>query len=151
MKRLLIRQYRRYRELVLYGVIGVSGAALDLCLYALLAVGWSVAPWFATIISSTVGSINNYLLNARYNFRTNDRHAARFAAYYGVSALGVVGHAAGVYLMHNMAGAGVMTSKLLVAIPIVLGQYLLNSRFTFADARARRTVAPASPDARDTA
>lgn len=135
MKQLLVGQYRRFRQLLLYGVIGFSGAVLDFLVYALLALSWGVAPWLATIISSTAGSINNFFLNSRYNFQVNDRQVFRFAAYYFVSALGVLANAAGIYLLHNGAGAGTMTAKILVAIPVVLAQYLLNSRFTFAEVR----------------
>lgn len=133
MKHFLISQYRRYRQIFLYGVIGFSGAILDFFLYALLALSWGVAPWLATVVSSFAGACNNYVLNARYNFRTNDRHAYRFAAYYGVSIVGVGANSLGVYVLYSMVGTGVMTSKVLIAIPVVLCQYLLNSRYTFAE------------------
>lgn len=134
----LVVQYRRFRQVLLYGVIGASGALLDFCLYVVLTLVAGVAPWLATFVSTSLGACHSFFWNARINFGTRDRHMIRFASFYSISAIGVFATAAGVYGLHDMLGLGAIGAKVLVAIPVVLFQYLMNSTFTFADASGNR-------------
>ena len=63
-----------------YAVIGLSGVLLDTLLFVLLT-GAGVDPLAATVMSTVAGIVNNYVLNARLNFRTplNLVHLRRFS------------------------------------------------------------------------
>ncbi|MEX2441674.1 MAG: GtrA family protein, partial [Pontimonas sp.] len=53
----------------LYGLIGLTGVALDFLVFWVL-IEIDVIPVLATVVSSVLGMANNYLWNARVNFRT---------------------------------------------------------------------------------
>jgi putative flippase GtrA len=111
-----------------YAAIGVSGVLLDTLLFvALTRVG--LIPVAATALSTCAGITNNYLLNARYNFRTsvNLVHAGRFFAV-GLLGLGV---AAGSLQLLISAGLTPIPAKL-VSLPCVLvSQFAANKYWTF--------------------
>ena len=71
---------RSHRQLVAYGLIGLSGATLDFLGYLVLYKYFGVAPPLASFISVTLGITNNFILNSRFNFKVSDNLWARFAS-----------------------------------------------------------------------
>jgi len=113
-----------------YAVIGVSGVLLDTLLFVLLT-GVGVVPVAATAMSTSAGIVNNYILNARYNFRTslNLVHLRRFLT---VGLLGLAVAAGSLQLLIS-AGMSSLPAKL-VSLPCVLvSQFLANKYWTFRD------------------
>src|SRR5262252_6726621 len=76
------------RQFVLYCLIGLCGVTLDFVVYAALLRWAGFHPQVANAISYSAGTINNFFLNAAFNFRTRDRLLARFASFYAVGLLG---------------------------------------------------------------
>lgn len=114
-----------------YGLIGVCGVTLDTVLFVIL-VGAGLAAVPATVISTTAGVINNYVLNAKLNFGTslNLVHGRRFLT---VGLLGLVVAAASLQLLIDVAGMDELVAKL-VSIPVVVGsQFVANKRWSFRD------------------
>jgi putative flippase GtrA len=113
-----------------YAIIGVSGVLLDTVLFVLLTdVG--VIPVAATIVSTLAGILNNYFLNAHFNFRAppNLVHLRRF---FSVGLLGL-GVSAGSLQLLITAGMAPLPAKLL-SLPLVLAsQFLANKYWTFRD------------------
>lgn len=112
-----------------YAVIGVCGVLLDLLLFALL-VHLGMAPVPATVLSTSAGIVNNYVLNARFNFGTtvNFTQGRRFLT---VGLLGLVVAAVSLQLLVTL-GLDPLQAKA-VSLPIVLvGQFLANKRWSFA-------------------
>jgi putative flippase GtrA len=111
-----------------YGLLGVSGIAVDFTVYALLVV-LSVIPVLATVVSSFLGIVTNYVANALFNFRVSlDRsQAVKFLA------VGVVGLivAAGVLQLALWAGAGVWWSKVISLAVVVPVQFFANKVWSF--------------------
>ena len=67
-------------ELVRYCVIGVSGATLDALLFYLLThIG--IHYQIANLISVSCGIVNNFFLNAFFNFKTKNRLLFRFCSF----------------------------------------------------------------------
>jgi dolichol-phosphate mannosyltransferase len=113
-----------------YAVIGVTGVLLDTLLFVVLT-GAGVNPVLATIMSTVAGIINNYILNARFNFRTplNLVHLRRFAT---VGLLGLAVAAGSLQLLIS-AGMSPLPAKL-VSLPCVLvSQFLANKYWVFRD------------------
>jgi putative flippase GtrA len=113
-----------------YSVIGVSGVTLDTLLFAVLVWGGMI-PVVATVLSTVAGITNNYLLNARFNFRTrvNLVHFRRFMT------VGLVGLAvaAGSLQLLISAGMSPLPAKL-VSLPCVLvSQFMANKHWAFRD------------------
>src|SRR5580765_6649446 len=84
-----------------YAVIGVTGVLLDTLLFVLLT-GAGVIPVLATVMSTVAGIVNNYILNARFNFRTplNLVHLRRFGT------VGLLGLAVAAGSLQLLIGAG---------------------------------------------
>jgi len=111
-----------------YGLLGLSGLAVDIAVYAgLVLVG--VIPVAATVVSSFLGILMNYVANAVLNFRVRlDRlQAAKFIAV-GVAGLVV---AAGVLQLAFVLGAGVWWSKVISLAVVVPAQFFANRLWTF--------------------
>ena len=111
-----------------YGLLGFSGTAVDLAVYAgLVLVG--VIPVIATIVSSFLGIVTNYVANALFNFRVrpNRVQAIKFTA------VGIVGLAAAAALLQLalVLGAGVWWSKLVSLVIVIPVQFLANRSWTF--------------------
>jgi putative flippase GtrA len=108
--------------------LGLSGLAVDIAVYAgLVLVG--VIPVAATVVSSFLGILMNYVANAVLNFRVRlDRlQAAKFIAV-GVAGLVV---AAGVLQLAFVLGAGVWWSKVISLAVVVPAQFFANRLWTF--------------------
>jgi putative flippase GtrA len=113
-----------------YSVIGLSGVTLDTLLFVALTRG-GIVPVVATVMSTVAGILNNYILNARFNFRTRLSivHFRRFAT------VGLVGLAvaAGSLQLLIAAGMSPFPAKL-VSLPCVLvSQFLANKHWAFGD------------------
>ncbi len=119
-----------------YAVIGISGVTLDLVVFAVLTRG-GLPPVPATVLSTLAGIGNNYVLNARFNFRTGvDLVSGRRFLLVGLLGLAV----AALSLQALIAfGLDPLVAKL-VSLPVVLAaQFLANKHWTF---RPQETAAP---------
>jgi len=116
------------RSLGRYGLLGLIGLGLDLLVFGIL-IALYVVPIVATAISSFVGIVTNYVLNARYNFHQALRRyqLVRFVVV-GVVGLGLAALLLQVFLWW---GAGVWLAKIVSLVLVVLGQYLANRLWTF--------------------
>jgi putative flippase GtrA len=113
-----------------YSIIGVSGVTLDTLLFAVLVRGGMI-PVVATVLSTVAGIVNNYLLNARFNFRArvNLVHFRRFLT------VGLVGLAVAAASLQLLIATGMspLPAKL-VSLPCVLvSQFLANKHWAFRD------------------
>ena len=111
-----------------YGIIGVTGVAIDLILFAFLT-GAGMFPVVATAISTLGGIVNNYTWNSLLNFRValSNKRGAKFLT------VGFVGLAssAGLLQLFIVSGLDDFDAKSLT-IPIVAGgQFLANKFWTF--------------------
>lgn len=130
--------YFRFRELILYGIIGGSCAALDFGLYTLLGL-WIPYLW-ANIISVHAGIICSFLLNRQYNFKVKDRPAQRFTIFYliGLSGLGLSELL--IFLFAKHLGWDYILTKLLTVVVVALYQFVLNKFITFRKADNGETI-----------
>jgi putative flippase GtrA len=111
-----------------YAIIGVSGILLDTLVFVGLTHA-GLPPVLATIISTCCGILNNYLLNAHFNFgfAPNAVHLRRF---FTVGLLGLGISAASLQLLITL-GMEALPAKL-VSLPVVItAQFLANKYWTF--------------------
>ena len=111
-----------------YGLLGFSGIAVDVAVYAgLILLG--ILPVVATVVSSFLGIVTNYVANAVFNFRVrlDRRQAVKFVV---VGVIGLV-VAAGVLQLALVLGAGVWWSKLISLAVVVPAQFFANKSWTF--------------------
>lgn len=124
------------RNFIFYAVIGMSGVALDYLLYAILYqwFGWNYL--IASVVSTSAGITNNFIWNCLLNFRTKDRILRRFATFYGVGLLGLAVASALLYIQVEWFGVPPLIAKLSTIIVVLLLQYNLNKRYSFAKTSA---------------
>ncbi len=125
----IIKLYYKFREIILYGVIGGFCSLLDLIIYTLL--GFVMPYLYANIISVHCGIICSFILNRQFNFKVKDRTSLRFIIFYlvGLSGLGI--SEAILYFIAEEAGCNYIITKLIALVVVALYQFILNKFITF--------------------
>ena len=127
----IIELYFRFRNIILYGIIGGFCAALDFGVYTVLCY-WNIMPYlWANVISIHVGIFTSFILNRSLNFKVKDRVAARFLSFYIVGVIGLGISELMLYLMVTISGWNELICKLLSIIVVALTQFILNRYITF--------------------
>jgi putative flippase GtrA len=113
-----------------YALIGLSGVTLDTVLYILLTPS-AMAPVPATVLSTTAGILNNYVLNAKLNFGTplSVVHGRRFLL------VGLIGLVVAAFSLQALLELGVdpVAAKILSVPVVVVSQFVANKRWSFGD------------------
>lgn len=123
--------YRKFRNLILYGIIGAFSASLDFGIYSGLCY-WDIMPYlWANIISIHVGIFTSFVLNRSINFKVKDKVKTRFLSFYTVGIVGLGISTIMLWLMVDMAQRNEIVCKLVTIVVIALVQFLLNKHITF--------------------
>ncbi|HSX15563.1 MAG TPA: GtrA family protein [Candidatus Saccharimonadales bacterium] len=121
----------KHAQLIRYGLIGVTGAALDFMLYIVFYRYCSIPPVLASFLSVSFGILNNFILNVKFNFKTHDHLLFRFANFYVIGLGGALLSSLLILVLFNGLGLGENIAKLITIPPVVLAQFFLNRRFAF--------------------
>ena len=121
----------KHRKFVLYGLIGLTGALLDFLLYILFYEALGMPPFLASFVSVSFGIINNFMLNAYYNFKKSDNIFIRGIVFYLTGIGGAILSSALIWLMYDVVGIGAVSAKLLTIPPVVILQYFINKQVSF--------------------
>lgn len=119
----------KYRELILYGIIGGLCASLDFGVYSLLSL-WIPFLW-ANIISVHCGIICSFVLNRNFNFKVKDNTGKRFISFYLVGLAGLGLSELLIYLLTYKFEWHYIVAKLLTVVVVALFQFVLNKLITF--------------------
>lgn len=131
----LIKQiYSRFRNLILYGIIGGFCAALDFGIYSGLCYGDIMPYLMANVISIHIGIFTSFLLNRSFNFKVKDKVKTRFLSFYTIGLVGLGISEGMLYLMVTKGGWNEIACKLVSIIVVALIQFLLNKYITFRSA-----------------
>ncbi len=123
--------YNRFRNLILYGIIGGFCATLDFGVYSALCY-WNIMPYlWANVISIHVGIFTSFILNRSLNFKVKDKPAVRFLSFYVVGLVGLGISELILFLLVTICGWNELVCKLLSIIVVALVQFLLNKYITF--------------------
>jgi putative flippase GtrA len=123
--------YLRFRNLILYGIIGAFCAALDFGVYSMLCY-WDFMPYlWANIISIHTGIFTSFILNRSLNFKVKDKVTTRFLSFYTVGLVGLGISELMLYLMVTKGGWNEIVCKLMSIVVVALIQFLLNKYITF--------------------
>lgn len=123
--------YLRFRNLILYGLIGGFCATLDFGVYTLLC-HFDIMPYlWANVISIHCGIICSFLLNRTFNFKVKDKPAQRFMSFYIVGLIGLGISEGMLFLMVTQGEWNEIVSKLISVIVVALVQFVLNKYITF--------------------
>lgn len=131
MKTKVLGLYHAHQQLVLYGIIGLSGATLDFLFYLLFYKVLGIPPVIASFLSVSIGILNNFLLNSRHNFKVNDKLLYRFINFYSIGLVGALASSAMILILFNGLGINAALAKLLTIVPVVLLQFYFNRKYSF--------------------
>jgi len=128
---LIIKLYAKFRNLILYGVIGSFTSFLDFCVFTLLASYAGMHYLIANCISVLVGITTSFLLNRSYNFKVKDHYKKRFAMFLTVGLSGLVLSNIILYVGIDLMHGSEVIVKLASIVLVVGFQFLLNKFVTF--------------------
>ncbi len=123
--------FSRNEQLILYCVIGASGATLDFLVYSLLVKTALLQYQAANAVGYTSGTLLSFFLNAHFNFKTRDWLALRLLSFCTVALLGWATSAGTLYLLVHRLGLDKYLSKLATMVVVVALQYNLNRLISF--------------------
>ena len=129
--KLITELYQRFRNLILYGIIGGFCSALDFVIYTVLC-HYDVMPYlWANVISVHIGIFTSFILNRQLNFKIKDKTPQRFLSFYLVGLTGLGISSLMLYLMVDYANWNEIVCKLITIIVVALVQFFLNKYITF--------------------
>lgn len=131
MKNFINNLYFKFRNLILYGIIGCCSSGLDFLLYTLFV---SVFGWhyiLSNCISVLAGITTSFTLNRNFNFKVKDKTRKRFAIFLTVGLCGMMLSNLILYVCISMMSLNKIISKLLSIVLVVFFQFLVNKYVTF--------------------
>lgn len=124
---------KKHKSLMLYGLIGLTGATLDFVAYLFLISVLGIPPPIASFLSVSIGITNNFFLNLKHNFKVEGGIFLRFISFYATGVVGAIISAILIYILHDLAGLDAVIAKIITIPPIVLGQFFINKKISFSD------------------
>lgn len=133
-----------------YIIIGFSGLFLDMLLFLLLTKVFKVNHLIANYFSMSVGIVNNFFLNAFFNFKKKDNLFKRLSIFYGIGLIGIAISELFIFLTHDILIETYLKTQILniigeelykyelplikfISIVIIaIIQFFLHRKFTFA-------------------
>ena len=126
MIQLFISLLKKYRELVVYCMIGCTGATLDFVVYAFLTSYVGLHYQLANFIGVPFGIVNNFVWNYYFNFRVRTHFFLRRASFYGVGMVGCSLSAGCLWLFIEKLAFNTLIAKLGTIFFATVVQFCLN-------------------------
>lgn len=119
-----------FTNLILYGIIGVLAAVIDLGLFSLFnAVTASAFPEGGNVVGATVGFLFSFSLNTFLNFQKTDKLAQRFVSYLAVCLLGTCITTVTISLLKSSMNLTLL--KVLCMVFVSIFQFCMNKLITY--------------------
>lgn len=131
MMKVIIKLYRKFRNLILYGIIGSFTSGLDFCVFTVLSRFLDVHYLLANFISVLVGITTSFVLNRTYNFKVKDRSKQRFVIFLIIGLCGLCLSNLILWIGIEQLYENKNIVKLASIILVVGFQFLLNKFVTF--------------------
>lgn len=128
---LIKKLYAKFRNLILYGIIGCFTASLDFAVFTLLSKYAGIHYIVANCISVLVGITTSFILNRSINFKVKDKTGQRFAIFLAVGLFGLLLSNLILYVGIDVLHFDKLLVKLASIVLVVLIQYILNKFITF--------------------
>lgn len=131
MKSFFLKLYTKFRNLILYGIIGCCSSGLDFLVYTFFVQTLGIFYIVANSISVIVGIATSFTLNRAYNFKVKDKTAQRFAIFLTVGLYGMLLSNLILYVCIDQLNMNKIISKLLSIVLVVILQFIANKYITF--------------------
>jgi putative flippase GtrA len=132
---MICKLIKKFRTLILYGIIGSASAALDFLLYTFFV---NVLLWHYIVsncISVLAGITTSFSLNRAYNFKVKDQITKRFSIFLCVGLCGMLLSNLILYFCIDYMQMNKILSKILSIVLVVFFQFLINKYITFRPSR----------------
>lgn len=123
--------YSKFRNLILYGIIGCFTSFLDFCVFTLLSQYIGLYYLVANCISVLIGITTSFSLNRAYNFKVKDRTKQRFLVFLTVGICGLGLSNLILWIGIDKLQFDEPITKLASIVLVVGFQFLLNKFVTF--------------------
>jgi putative flippase GtrA len=132
------------RQFVKYAIVGAGNTLLSV---AIILLGAWLGVWHiaAYAIAYGAGAINGYRINRSWTFRAGPSHRTLVLRYFVVQAAALVASTGLVYLLVDVSGLNKVIGQLLAVGVAVVGGYLANRWWTFADLAPAPATQRAAP------
>lgn len=118
------------RNLILYGIFGLLGAAAEYGTFALLVTFlWQTQPEFANVVAAIAGLAVTFSTNTFLNFRKKDKILFRMLSYLCICGLGIVFSTFMISLLKDTMNLYLLKFVLLIFVSLV--QFVLNKYITY--------------------
>lgn len=129
--RTFVEVYHRFRNLILYGIIGSFTSFLDFCVFTILTYKVGIFYIISNCISVIIGITTSFLLNRAYNFKIKDHTKRRFFIFLSIGLLGLFLSNFILYIGIDILKGNEFIVKLASIFMVVGFQFLLNKFITF--------------------
>ena len=130
-KKLVTSLYSKFRNLILYGIIGCCTASLDFLIFTGLTQFTSIHYIIANVISCSTGILCSFLLNRKYNFKVTDHTMRRMVVFFSVGIFGLFLSSVILHFCVDDLNWGELISKLTSIVIVVIIQFFLNKYISF--------------------
>lgn len=131
MIRFFIQLLSKFRELILYGIIGVFSSSLDFSVFSVLTGFFGFHYLFANSLSVVAGIGTSFALNRYFNFKVKDKPMQRFFIFLSIGLGGLCMSNIILWVAINRFHAAESISKLFSIAAVVAIQFTLNKFITF--------------------
>ena len=128
---LITSLYSKFRNLILYGIIGCCTASLDFLIFTGLTQFTSIHYIIANVISCSTGILCSFLLNRKYNFKVTDHTMRRMVVFFSVGIFGLFLSSVILHFCIDDLHWGELISKLTSIVIVVIIQFFLNKYISF--------------------
>ena len=131
--------YSKFRNLILYGIIGSCTATLDFLIFTGLTQWTPIHYIIANMISCSTGILCSFLLNRKYNFKVTDHTLRRMIIFFSVGVFGMFLSSVILHFCIDYLYWGELISKLTSIVIVVIIQFFLNKYISFREDK-KKTV-----------
>lgn len=131
----IVRLINKFEKIIVYAVIGGVAMVIDVSLFWILTATTDLPSVAANAISVGIAMVYSFLTNAFFNFRTKTGLTKRFFMFTAVTIVGYVASSLMLFVLSDRMGWDKVLVKNLSLPVVFVVQFVLNSRFTFKEAK----------------
>lgn len=117
-------------QFIKFSLVGVINTAISFGLYSLL-VFFNVNYIGANVISYSIGTVNSYLWNKGWVFKSREKHSKMIYKFIGVNSITLLFNSFVLYYTVSILGMNKLTSQIIATSLGMMMNFVLNKLWTF--------------------
>ena len=123
--------FARFRNLILYGIIGSLTSLLDFMMFTAMTMWTPIHYLIANAISCSTSILCSFLLNRKYNFKVMDHVVRRMVSFFSVGVIGLILSSIVLHVLIERMRIDETVSKGVSIVVVALIQFCLNKYVSF--------------------